>query len=300
MKLELSRHNVVVVVLSSERTWHNLARFCFNEHFCANRNRFDLCVVFNGDVSESFPIISPLQPEHLLQRPNLGRDPAALDFALKALPIYEYYVILHDDHWFHAPSWFDYLTGLLREDGSADAYGNLIASYHSTVFEASFNLVCSVIMNDDRYSADMFPHFLQGMAGIFRGRAIQWLLQRDGVPHTHGNDYSAGEVCERLFSYLLLNEGMVLKQIPPGYELYLRHRDHNRALVESILSYLQFDEATYKITAEDADGLAQFASLLQTLETEAFLAKSRGLCKNIVTEDSEAVTGAAAPSRGTP
>lgn len=278
MKRERSRNNAVVVVISSERTWHNLTRFCFNEHFCANRNKFDLCVTFNGDASESLSIISPLRPEHLFQRPNLGRDPAALDFALKALPIYEYYIILHDDHWFHVPHWFDYLTALLQDDVSADAYGNLIASYNSEAFEASFNLVSSVIMNDRGYGANMFPHFLQGMAGIFRGRAIQWLLQRDGVPHTHGNDYKAGEVCERLFSYLLLDEGMILKQIPPGYELYLRHRDHNQALVESILAHLQFDKSTYKVKAgEGSDGLAKLVALLQTLEREAVLSKSRAL-----------------------
>lgn len=278
MKRERSRNNAVVVVISSERTRHNLTRFCFNEHFRANRNKFDLCVTFNGDASESLSIISPLRPEHLFQRPNLGRDPAALDFALKALPIYEYYIILHDDHWFHVPHWFDYLTALLQEDVSADAYGNLIASYNSEAFEASFNLVSSVIMNDHGYGANMFPHFLQGMAGIFRGRAIQWLLQRDGVPHTHGNDYKAGEVCERLFSYLLLDEGMILKQIPPGYELYLRHRDHNQALVESILAHLQFDKSTYKVKAgEGSDGLAKLVALLQTLEREAVLSKSRAL-----------------------
>lgn len=272
MKRENLRNNVVVIVISSERTWLNLVTYCFNEHFCANRSRFDLCVTFNGDASESLSIISKLHPEQLLQRPNLGRDPAALDFALKTLPIYEYYIILHDDHWFHVPDWLDYLTGLLEHDASADAYGNLTpsSSYNSNGFKDSFDLVSSVIMNDSSYSAQMYPHFLQGMAGIFRGATIQKLLRYDGIPHTHGNDYAAGAICERLFSYILLNESMTLKQIPPGYELYLRHRDHNQALVESIIGCLQFDGATYSIKAkEGSDELSRLVTLLQALERES-------------------------------
>ncbi|BCS55995.1 hypothetical protein [Geobacter sp. SVR] len=272
-----THNNVVVVVITSERTWHNLARYCFNGHFRASRDRVDLCIVFNGNVSISLSQAALLDPEYLLQRPNVGRDPAALDFALKTLPQYEYYLVLHDDHWFHVPHWLDYLIRLLDEDDSVDAYGNLITTcpYGSGSFESSFEQFCRVIMNDSRYSAEMFPHFLQGMAGIYRGRAIRRLLQRDGVPHTHTNDYKAGEVCERLFSYVLMDEGMVLKQIPPGYELYLRHRDHNQALLESILAYLEFDAAMYRIKTEvGSDGLSRLAELLKVLEHEAAATRS--------------------------
>lgn len=236
MKIGKPLNSVVVVVISSECTWRHLGTYCFNEQFRANRNRFDLCVTFNGDVSEALSFISQLNPEFLLRRPNQGMDPAALDVTLKSLPGYEYYIVLHDDHWFHSRGWFNYLTGLLQADTGADAYGNLVTcgSYKTDIFDTFFDLVSNIIMDDDRYHANMFPSYLQGMAGIFRGRAIQKLIERDGVPHTHHNNKKNAEVCERLFSYVLLDERMTLKQIPPGYELYLRHRDHNQVLVESM------------------------------------------------------------------
>lgn len=229
--------STVVIVISSERTWRNLATYCFNDQFRINRHRFDLCVTFNGALAEALPIVNSSNPEYLYQRPNFGMDPAALDFTLKALPEYEQYLVLHDDHWFHTPQWFDYLTQLLHEDPTADVYGNLVTSctYNSEAFDAFFDLVSGVITDNPALRSGAFPYYLQGMAGIFRGKAVQSLLQCDGLPHTHCNNKKTIEVCERLFSYQLLYARMNLKQIPPGYELFLRHRDHNQELVTNHL-----------------------------------------------------------------
>jgi hypothetical protein len=225
---------IVTIVISSECTWRHLMKYCFNINFQVNRNKFDLCVVFNGNISEAISYITKFNPEYLLQRPNLGMDPAALDYALKVLPSYEYYIILHDDHWFHTPDWFDYLTGLLMNDSAVGAYGNLVTycPYQSEVFDNFFWQISTILMNDNRYSNFMHPYYLQGMAGIFRRLVFDKFNQYDGVPHIHSNGKKTVEVLERLFSYLLLNNKIVIKQIPPGFELYLRHRDHNKCLTE--------------------------------------------------------------------
>ena len=64
------------------------------------------------------------------------------------------------------------------------------------------------------------------MAGVYRREPIEALLQSDGVPHIHRNDKEVGEGCERLLSFLLLKLGFKLAQIPPGYEMTLRHKDY--------------------------------------------------------------------------
>lgn len=219
-----------VIVLTSEVTWTHLQRYCFNSCFVKNRAKFDLCIAFNGNPSaEALAILSELTPDHLIIRPNAGMDPAALDVCIKHLPAYEYVITLHDDHWFSDDAWFEQLHTLMQMDASAAAYGNLVTScpYNSSEFEVFFDIVSATIGYENYHNSE-FPCYLQGMAGIFRKSTIDLLLSLDGIPHTHGNHKKTVEVCERMLSYLLLRHGAILKQIPPGYERYLRHRNHNQ------------------------------------------------------------------------
>lgn len=227
-----------VIVLTSEPTWEHLRSYCFNSFFIKNRTKFDLCIAFNGIPSaEASMLLSSQQPEHVIIRPNHGMDPAALDECIKNIPLYNFYIVLHDDHWFSHDAWLEQLLTLMQTDATATAYGNLVTScpYKSQAFDTFFEMVSTVTGYED-YHISEFSCYLQGMAGIFRGSAIKQLLALDGVPHTHGNNKKVVEVCERLLSYLLLNNGAVLKQIPPGYELYLRHRDHNKAAADGMLA----------------------------------------------------------------
>lgn len=230
--------DVCVIVLTSEVTWTHLSTYCFNSNFVKSRSKFDLCVAFNGEpTNDALAFLAEQNANHAIIRPNFGMDPAALDECLKNLPSYEYYIVLHDDHWFSHDKWFEYLLILMKEDPTVAAYGNLVTScpYSSPEYEKFFDIVSSVIGYEGYGNAE-FNCFLQGMAGIFRRSAIEQLLLLDGVPHTHGNHKKTVEVCERLFSYAMLRHGAIFKQIPPGYELYLRHRHHNHSMAEAVAS----------------------------------------------------------------
>lgn len=236
MHISSATSTACVIIITSEVTWRHLQSYCFNACFTNNRTKFDLCIAFNGIPSgEALATLTAQTPEHLIIRPNAGMDPAALDACIKNLPDYEYVIVMHDDHWFSNDTWFEQLYTLMQIDESAAAYGNLVTScpYNAPEFETFFDIVSTTIGYENYHNSE-FPCYLQGMAGIYRKSTIELLLRLDGVPHTHGNNKKVVEVCERMLSYLLLRHGAVLKQIPPGYELYLRHQHHNQFYADAI------------------------------------------------------------------
>jgi len=219
------KQDTIILVVTSEATWQNLDTYCLNEHFRQNRDRFDLAIVFNGTDEAALQKIKAVAPEHLLVRENLGRDPGAFDAALRALPVHEYEqtLFMHDDHWFDQPDWFDTLHALLEQRPEIDVFGNLVvASVHAP---PNYEGIC-YSLGYHEYKLANFPYFLQGMAGLFRKNAIDTLKRLGGVPHIHRNVVEVGQVCERLLSFILLNEGHLMAQIPPGYEKYLIHHEH--------------------------------------------------------------------------
>lgn len=219
-----TRSSTVVCVSASERTWRNLERYCFNAVFRAQRHRFSLAIGFNGHDAEAFKYIDRLEPEHLFIRPNTGHDLANFDNILKHLPEYAYTFLLHDDHWFHDPAWFDASLRLLEEQPEIGVWGNVHAYDVADGFLEYYNMLVGSLGYTEMVGKK-FPHFLQGLAGIYRRSAIKEILAMDGVPHLHRSVQIAAQVCERLFSGLLLERGVSFAQIPPGYELYLVHNN---------------------------------------------------------------------------
>jgi hypothetical protein len=216
----------VVCVATSERTWQVLARYCFNAPFIANRHRFDLAIGFNGDDHEGRRYLDGLTPEYILPRANTGHDLANFDNIIKRIPLYERYILLHDDHWFYDEMWFERLESLHESSPDTGVFGNLVKFDLSGDFKEYHDRLCAS-MGYDEVVGRSYPHFVQGLAGSYKGSVIRTVLEMDGIPHVHRSMQSAAQVFERAFSGLMVNRGIRFGQIPPGFEMYLVHRDHS-------------------------------------------------------------------------
>jgi hypothetical protein len=142
------------------------------------------------------------------------------------LPAHESYLLLHDDHWFHAPDWLDVLGNLLSGHPEVGVFGNLAPFDVQGEFLEYYTVLTRALGYDEMIGVT-YPHFVQGLAGMYRRQAVEHILAMDGIPHLHRSVQVAAQVCERLFSGLMLNRGIVFEQIPPGFEMYLVHRDHS-------------------------------------------------------------------------
>jgi hypothetical protein len=219
----MKRYNkALVCVVTSQNTWRVLEKYCFNSNFSACRKLFDLAVVFNGYDAAGIQYVTTFSPEYLLVRPNFGLDLAAFDYAIKNTHLYASYIFLHDDHWFIDDKWFLHLNDLLQTS-DADVLGNLMNSRINMPLNQK---IISNVLGYGKYQLENCPFFIQGLAGIYRQKAIECLLELDGIPHIHNNDREAACVCERIHSFLLLDNGIKIGQIPPGYEQYLKHRHY--------------------------------------------------------------------------
>lgn len=253
-------HETVVCVATSERTWESLARYCFNAPFIANRHRFDLAIGFNGDDPEGRRFLDGLTPEYVLVRPNTGHDLANFDNIIKNIPNYAQYILLHDDHWFYDEEWFDRLGGLLDLFPDTEVFGNLVTYDLRGDFKDYHDRLCSITGYTDVIDRP-YPHFLQGLAGLYRGSVIRTVLAMDGIPHLHRSVQSAAQVFERVFSSLLLNRGVQFGQIPPGFEMYLVHRDHSFVA-------LKLQQATQYLARGDTKGAESIFVMLNQLRPD--------------------------------
>jgi hypothetical protein len=252
--------STVVCVSASERTWPNLERYCFNAPFRAQRKRFALAVGFNGYDPEGLRFVECLEPEYLYVRPNTGHDLANFDNILKRLPAFDRYILLHDDHWFHDCRWMDVLEQLAASHPDVGIWGNLARWDVEGKFREYYMQLAGFLGYEEM--ADMnFPHFLQGLAGAYEGEVVRKILAMDGIPHLHRSVQVAAQVCERLSSGLLLKEGVVFGQIPPGYELYLLHRDHSIVKVK-------LEEATALIAHGDRTKAEEIFHVLRDLRPD--------------------------------
>ena len=189
----------------------------------ANRKKFDLCVVFNGHDPNSLQKTLHLSPEFLVVRENIGMDQAAFDYCVKTIRDYDTYVLIHDDHWFVDDDWFELLNNLLHTN-DVDVLGNLVSPGHINQ-PPNYEIVADVL-GYASFKPYQFPCFLQGQAGFYKKRALDCLRANGGVPWGKTNTREVASICERLHSFILLSNGMKFAQIPPGYEKYLRHREH--------------------------------------------------------------------------
>jgi hypothetical protein len=252
--------STVVCVSASERTWRNLERYCFNAPFRAQRHKVALAVGFNGHDAEGLHFIEQFEPEHMFVRPNTGHDLANFDNMLKRLPHYERYVLLHDDHWFHDPAWLDVLLELAASHPEIDVWGNL-APYDVEGEFAGYYAHLAGMLGYEEMIGIRYPYFLQGLAGVYKESVVNTILAMDGIPHLHRSVQIAAQVCERLFSGLLHRGGVTFGQIPPGFELYLLHRDH------SIIK-VKLEEASGLIARGERQRAEEIFGLLEQLRPD--------------------------------
>jgi hypothetical protein len=250
----------IVCVATSERTWQSLGRYCFNAPFITNRHRFDLAIGFNGDDHEGRRFLDGLTPEYVLVRPNTGHDLANFDNIIKNVPIYSQYILLHDDHWFYDEDWFNRLEGLLESSPDTDVFGNLVAYDLKGDFKDYHDRLCSLMGYTDVIDRP-YPHFVQGLAGMYRGSAIRTVLEMDGIPHLHRSVQAAAQVFERVFSSLMLNRGLQFEQIPPGFEMYLVHRDHSFVAIK-------LQQASQHLVRGDNEGAESIFIMLNQLRPD--------------------------------
>ena len=217
------RRKTVVCIATAPNRWEIMAKYCFNDHFRRHRDQFDICLIMNGQDPQAIRNVQELSPEYVYERENLGMDQAAFDYALKHLPAYETYVLIHDDHWFVDADWFPKLHGMLHA-GEFDVLGNLVAPAHLNK-PVNYDAVADTL-GFASFDLRAFPCFLQGQAGFYNRRAIDCVLRHGGVPWGRTNTREVASTCERLHSFIMLSNGIKLGQMPPGYELYMRHREH--------------------------------------------------------------------------
>ena len=265
--MSLQNNHTIVCIATSEATWPNLIRYCFNHSFKANRGRFDLAIVCNGSSDDFKAYIQPLKPDFFLNRLNLGFDLAGFDALLRTIPAkqYDHFILLHDDHWFADEAWFDTLLNLSTEHPDIDIFGNLLDCSEDKLVE-HFEIV-SRILGYGQYLEPMPPVFAQGVAGLFTRRAIKNWQQADGIPHIHNNLKNVAEICERLASFILYTAGCSFMQIPPGFQRYLRHGNHISHCLEAPHTIYRSPHklpACNRQTLPTAETMQVFADLTKT------------------------------------
>ncbi len=215
----------LVLVVTSEKSWQKLSTHCFNENFTRNRAAFDLAVVFNGFDAAGVEYVKKFKPEYFFTRPNVGLDLAGFDFLIKNVKLenYKTFLFLHDDHYFIDDRWPLLLHDILQAN-DVDVLGNIID--RSAAVPNNFR-VMSYVLGYAEYQLEKFPYFLQGLAGIYKKKAIEVMVAHDGIPHFHSRNRELSFVAERLHSFVLLGDGIKFGQIPPGCQEYLIHGQPN-------------------------------------------------------------------------
>jgi len=229
-----------VIVATSEKTWQKSKRYLFNKPFFDCRNAFHLTIVCNGYDDRASQFFKQLEPEFLFIKPNTGYDLALFDYGIKNIPLAQWYIFLHDDHWFYDSNWLESLLDMAFKQPEIDIFGNLVPAplgQSPNIDEAFLDWGWPFIKQAN------YPFFLQGLAGFHRQQVVSHFLDMGGIPGFDHDTRFASHVFERLFSYLLLDAGFQFKQLPPGFELWLSHADHiikKKALPEAQLTKNQY------------------------------------------------------------
>ena len=220
-------------VATSEKTWPRNSLMALDSPFFAARSQFDLAIIFNGEVSaEAKSYFSRIATDHFIPRENVGNEGGAFSEAIRRLPPYDWYLFLHDDHWFWDPNWCQFVLPTL-ENKDRTCFGNLV------IMKFHWDEQCNELLKPWNFSlhpADYVFPMLQGMAGFLPRTAIDVFLKRGGLPHF---DYQQAayrgltHFTELAFSLLLIHEGLSLEGLPGGFEFLLLHGsnvlcDHNR------------------------------------------------------------------------
>lgn len=213
---------ILISVITSEKTWKNLSKYGFDDKLRKERDKFDLAVILNGYDKDAVEFYNCFHPEYFLLRPNLGFDAAAIAFWIKLIPLqYEYYLLLHDDHWFEEPNWLEKLEELTRYNRGTDVWGNILYG----VRRKNFDEYCKSLN-----SADLIEHhsddYLHGMSGLFTMKAVAE-LKKQKISYWENKEKEYANIGERYFTSVLNYLDLLKTQIGNGPFRFLKHGDGN-------------------------------------------------------------------------
>jgi len=219
--------NIVVGIVSSEYTYNRLDELVFNDAFLANREKFDLAVVFNSDKRINHKFKTEFDYTYI--RPNVGMDPAGFNHLITNLPEYEYYILLHDDHFFMDNNWLDFSISLMENNPDVDIIGNIVFLQYPKAMQQKFNDFITQIGKENLIEYANLPFYIHGIAGIFNNKSITLLKKKyGGIPHLLNNDKQLAVFCEKLVTLLMIDINIKFAQYPGEIFTYLYHKRQDK------------------------------------------------------------------------
>lgn len=216
-------NKICFCIATSKVTWKRLEYMACNSAFLSARSQFSLAIIMNGDSHDYGEYIKKLNPDYLIIRENVGNEAGAFNTAIHDLPGHEWYFFMHDDHWFWNDNWFETIQACTNTSEKI-CYGNLITCDFS--WKEELNTLTQ------RWSFKSSPGMLratilQGMAGLHHRSVIETFLNRGGIPYFEDSREFFSHFHERLFSYILIEEGIPFRPLPHGFEFLLLHRTYS-------------------------------------------------------------------------
>ncbi len=211
----------MALIVTSEKTWQNIFRWKLAKNINDYSKEFDLAVTMNGYNVEGISKIEKFSPEYFFLRPNLGFDAASIAYSIGLLPLYDYTIILHDDHWFADENWFEKINKLVKSNSDVDVWGNILFGRKRDKFdEYCESLGFSEIgkIKEER--------FLHGMCGVFKKEVIK-KLKEVKLPYKNSHEKEDANLGERFFSALLFANNFRVKEFPEGVYRFLLHNERN-------------------------------------------------------------------------
>lgn len=212
---------ILLSIISSEKTWGNFLKFGFNNRLKKYRNELDLAVVLNGYQPQAVEMFNEFSPQHFFLRPNLGFDTAAIAYLIDLLPEYEYYIIMHDDHWFSDDSWLDNIKNLINANTGIDIWGNILIQEPMPHFKEYCNH-----FNLPNLAANNYDRFLHGMSGVFNYKAVR-SLKEFKIPYMMNMEKEKAFLGERMFSRIIELLKLNMSQFPEGIFNFFMHGEEN-------------------------------------------------------------------------
>ncbi len=212
---------VILSIVTSEKTWRRTETLGLKNDIEAARENFDLAIVINGKSDEAREFFGQFEPEYYFERENKGYDPAAVEFLFKNIPLYDITIILHDDHKFEDPAWFEKLVKFTASEKEIDIWGNILPITANGEF-----LDYLERRGFDFETNPLEFSVLQGMAGIFSKNAIEKLKSIE-FNFEQTDDKKIAEFGEWIFSLAIEESGLKTKLINDKAFDFLKHSENN-------------------------------------------------------------------------
>jgi len=213
--------NLLICVISSEKTWQNFPKHNFDKKILLKRENFDFAVVLNGYSGDAVNFYKQFLPDYFFLRPNLGFDVAAISHLLSIIPIYKTTIIMHDDHRFSGDDWLDKIVSYRNSHPEVDIWGNIL--YQQTGGEYIKYLKK---IGQEKFIEHRNNFFLHGLSGVFNQKAIQ-SLKNYGLQILYSENKEEAIHGERLFSEILILLNIKIEQFPDGIYKFFKHGEGN-------------------------------------------------------------------------